>query len=305
MIRADAAKQQLSRRKRRDNIEGFLFAFPPVMKFLLFTLIPLVVGLVVAFYDTGNTYDIFGGTFCGFDNFRTVLTDQVFWQSVVNTLILALSWVISMAIALIISVLMTAKIKGKTFFRVVYFLPYVCSTVAITLIWQVLLDYNYGVVNTIIEFFNGTRINFKGDPNWFQIGLLIMLVWCTTGYKIVILTAALTNVNRSYHEAASIDGANVLQRFWHITIPAISPTVFYLAVTGIIGVLQEFTHSQVWAADGGPNGKGLTIVFYLYREAFDYVDMGTASAVAWLLSIMIIIVTILNFALSKKWVKYD
>ena len=125
------------------------------------------------------------------------------------------------------------------------------------------------------------------------------------GYKIVILTAALTNVNRSYYEAASLDGANAWQKFVHVTMPAISPTVFYLAVTGLINVLQEFTRSQVWAPDGGPNGKGITIVFYLYREGFDYTNMGTASAVAWVLSIMIVLVTIANFALSKKWVKYD
>lgn len=305
MVRADAAKQQTMKRKRRDNIEGFLFAFPPVLRFLLFTLIPLSVGLMVAFFDTGRSYDIFGGTFCGLDNFKKVLTDEVFWQSVGNTMVLALAWPISMAFAMLISVFMAGEIKGKSFFRLVYYLPFVCSTVAVTFMWQVLLDHNYGVINTIIEAISGMRINFRGDPDWYQIGLIIMMVWSTTGYKIVILTAALTNVNRSYYEAASLDGANGLQKFWHVTMPAISPTVFYLAVTGMINVLQEFARSQVWSVDGGPNGKGLTIVFYLYREAFSYINMGTASAVAWILSIVIILITILNFTLSKKWVKYD
>ncbi len=305
MIRADAAKKHDSRRKRRDNIEGFLFAFPPVLRFLLFNLVPLAVGLIVVFLDTNRTYDIFSGVFCGLNNFKKVLTDSVFWQSIGNTLYLGMAWPISMVIALIIAVFLTQKIRGRSFFRLVYFLPFVCSTVAITLIWQVLLDYNYGVVNTIIEFFNGARINFKGDASWYLPGLIIMTVWSTTGYKIVILTAALTNVNRSYYEAASLDGANAWQKFVHVTMPAISPTVFYLAVTGLINVLQEFTRSQVWSADGGPNGKGITIVFYLYREAFTYTNMGTASAVAWILSIMIVLITILNFKLSKKWVKYD
>lgn len=305
MNRADIAKQSLKRRQRRDNIEGILFACPPVIRFMLFTLVPMFVGLVVAFCDTGNSYDVMASEFCGLGNFKEVLTDPVFWESVKNTFILALAWPISMLCALVISVFMAGEIKAKPFFRVVYFLPFVCSTVAITFIWQVLLDYHYGVVNTVIEMISGNRINFRGDADWFQVGLLVMLVWSTTGYKIIILTAALTNVNRSYYEAASLDGANAFQKFWHVTIPAISPTLFYLAVTGLINVLQEFARSQVWAGDGGPNGKGLTIVFYLYREAFDYINMGKASAVAWILSIMIVIITIINFAVSKKWVKYD
>ena len=305
MIRADAVKQNCNRRKRKDNIEGFLFAFPPVLRFLLFNLVPLAVGLIVAFMDTKRTYDIFSGVLCGLDNFKRVLTDPVFWGSIGNTLYLGISWPISMALAMVVSVFLAGKIRGKTFFRMVYYLPFVCSTVAITLIWQVLLDYNYGAVNTILEFISGVRINFRGDPNWYLPGLIIMTVWSTMGYKIVILTAALTNVNRSYYEAASLDGANSWQKFVHVTMPAISPTVFYLAVTGLINVLQEFTRSQVWSMDGGPNGKGITIVFYLYREAFSYTNMGTASAVAWILSTMIVLITILNFALSKKWVKYD
>lgn len=305
MIKANAVKQSYNRRQRKDNIEGFLFAFPPMLRFLLFNLVPLAVGLIVAFMNTNRSYDFTQGTFCGLDNFKTILTDAVFWQSIGNTLYLGLSWVISMALAMVVSVFLAGQIKGKAFFRLVYYLPFVCSTVAITLIWQVLLDYNYGAVNTIIDFLGGARIDFKGDPDWYLPGLVIMTAWSTMGYKIVILTAALTNVNRSYYEAASLDGANAWQKFVHVTMPAISPTVFYLAVTGLINVLQEFTRSQVWAPDGGPNGKGITIVFYLYREGFDYTNMGTASAVAWVLSIMIVLVTIANFALSKKWVKYD
>lgn len=307
MIRADlvASKTKNSNTARRDNIEGFLFAVAPVLRFLVFGLAPLALGLVMAFFSMQYTYDITECEFCGFDNFKEVLNDPVFWESIGNTFYIALSWVFSMIIAIVIAVFLSKKIKGKNFFRTVYFLPFVCSMVAITLMWQVLLDVNYGVINQIIEFFGGTAIDWKGDPDWYIPGLILMTVWSTTGYKIIILTAALTTVNKSYYEAASIDGANSWHKFWHVTIPAISPTIFYLFVTGLINVLQEFTRSQVWDQNGGPNGKGLTIVFYLYRNAFKYSNMGQASAVAWLLAILIIIITILNFAFSKKWVKYD
>ena len=307
MTRADLviSKSKKSNAARRDNVEGFLFAVAPVLRFLVFGLAPLTLGLVMAFFSMQYTYDITECEFCGFDNFKEVLGDPVFWESIGNTFYIALSWVFSMVIAIVVAVFLSKKIKGKSFFRTVYFLPFVCSMVAITLMWQVLLDVNYGVINQIIEFFGGTRIDWKGDPDWYIPGLILMTVWSTTGYKIIILTAALTTVNKSYYEAADIDGANSWHKFWHVTIPAISPTIFYLFVTGLINVLQEFTRSQVWDQAGGPNGRGLTIVFYLYRSAFKYSNMGVASAVAWLLAILIIIITILNFVFSKKWVKYD
>lgn len=307
MIRADLviSKSKSSNVARRDNFEGFIFAMAPVLRFLVFGLAPLTLGLVMAFFSMQYTYDITQCEFCGFDNFKEVLNDPVFWESIANTFYIGLSWVFSMVIAIVVAVFLSKKIRGKGFFRTVYFLPFVCSMVAITLMWQVLLDVNYGVINQIIEFFGGTAIDWKGDPDWYIPGLILMTVWSTTGYKIIILTAALTTVNKSYYEAASIDGANAWHKFWHVTIPAISPTIFYLFVTGLINVLQEFTRSQVWDQNGGPNGKGLTIVFYLYRNAFKYSNMGQASAVAWLLAILIIIITILNFVFSKKWVKYD
>lgn len=307
MIRADLAKRKSGKlnNRSRDNVEGFLFALAPVLRFLVFGLVPLIIGLAMAFMDLGYSFDFTQAQWCGFDNFKRILADEMFWQSISNTLYLGLSWVISMAIALVTAVLMATKIRCLNFYRTVYFLPFVCSVVAITLMWEVLLDVNYGAVNSVIEFFGGERINWKNDPDWYIPGLILMSVWSSTGYKIIILTAALTAVNRSYYEAASLDGANSLQQFWHVTLPAISPTMFFLFVTGMINVLQEFTRSQVWNHNGGPNGKGLTIVFYLYREMRQYIDMGAASAVAWVLSIMIIIITVLNFAFSKKWVKYD
>ena len=307
MYKADIVRKKRSKWQRSKNIQGTIFASIPVLRFVIFGFIPLILGLLMAFLPMKNTFSIIDGLKAGFtfDNFKTVFSDKMFWKSIGNTFYLALAWPISMLIALGVSILLTQNIKGKPFFRTVYFIPFVCSLVAVTLMWNVILDHNYGVANNVIEWIFGVRINWHGDAKWFRFGLICMTVWSTTGYKIIILTAALTSVNRSLYEAASLDGANAPQKVWHVTLPAISPTVFYLFVTGLIDVLQEFTRSQVWHKDGGPNGTGLTMVFYLYREGFKYVNMGTASAVAWILSILILLITLLNFALSKKWVKYD
>ena len=305
MIKADIASKAKKRKLVLQEVQGVAFSIAPVLRFLLFGFVPLLVGLAMAFFNMEYTYDIKPDAFIGFNNFKAVLTDSMFYNSISNTFILAISWPISLAFALLIAVLLTKNIKGKSFYRTIYFVPFVCSVVAVTLMWQVLLDANYGVVNDIINAIFKTKINFKGDPAWFQVGLIIMIIWSSTGYKIVILTAALTSVDKTYYEAAEIDGANAWKRFRHITIPAISPTIFFLLITGLINTLQEFTRSRIWSTTGGPNGKGLTIVFYLYREAFSYINMGTASAVAWLLSLMIALITALNFIMSKKWVHYD
>jgi len=302
-------KKYGSKRKMKwiNEVQGTIFASFPVLRFILFGFIPLVFGLLMAFLPMKYNFDIGLAMEQGFtlDNFRMVLKDATFWKSIWNTFYLALAWPISMLIALLVSILLTKNIKGNPFFRPVYFIPFICSLVAVTLMWNVILDYNYGVANNVIEWLTGTRINWRGDPKWYRFGLICMTVWSTTGYKIIILTAALTSVNKSLYEAAELDGANAFQKVKSVTLPAISPTIFYLFVTGLIDVLQEFTRSQVWDRKGGPNSTGITMVFYLYREAFTYSNMGTASAVAWILSIIIVIITIFNFVFSKKWVHYD
>lgn len=305
MLKADISTKIRKRKLLLEELQGIAFSIWPVLRFVVFGLIPLIVGLAMAFFDMEYTYDIDPNAFIGLGNFITVFKDPMFWNSLLNTLVLALAWPISFMLSLLISVLLSKKIKGKSFYRTIFFIPFVCSIVAITLIWQVLLDANYGVVNDLINSIFNQKINFKGDPDWYQIGLIIMIVWSSMGYKIVILTAALTSVDPTYYEAAEIDGANAWQKFRMITIPAISPTIFFLLTTGLINTLQEFARSQIWSQAGGPNGKGITIVFYLYREAFSYINMGTASAVAWILSIIIMLITLMNFATSKKWVHYD
>jgi multiple sugar transport system permease protein len=288
-----------SRIRRAENIQGFLLAVIPVVRFVIFGFVPMAVALVMAFLKM-DTFLLSDGVFCGLENFRNVLSDKMFWGSILNTFYLAVSLPASLLIALLLAILLAGNIALKKFFRTALFIPFVCSVVAVTLMWRWLLDYNYGIVNQLFNI----DINWRGDPDWYIPGLIMMTVWSSTAYKIILLSAALTQVNENYYEAAELDGAGSFRKLWHITLPAISPTVFFLVVIGLINILQEFSRSQVWDPAGGPNGKGLTIVFYLYRHAFQYIDMGAASAVAWLLSVIILILTFINFKIKDRWV-YD
>ena len=224
----------------------------------------------------------------------------------VNTLWMGTSTLISQVLALIIAYFLSKPIRAKKAFRMIYFVPYVCSVVAVTLMWKYMFNTNYGIINQMLGKTGDNAIDWLGDSDFFTWAVIIMSVWSGMGFGIILYTAALTGVNQSMVEAAKIDGAGAFRTFWNVVLPSISPTSFYLLVMGVIGALQSFAVTNVLATEGGPNGDGITIVFYLYRRVFSYVGtMGEASASAWILALMIMLVTAFQFWGSKKWVNYD
>lgn len=244
----------------------------------------------------------------GIENFKKVLTDSVFWESVVNTLWMGTSTLISQVLALIIAYFLSKPIRAKKAFRMIYFIPYVCSVVAVTLMWKYMFNTNFGIINQMLGKTGDNAIDWLGDSDFFTWAVIIMSVWSGMGYGIILYTAALTGVNQSMVEAAKIDGAGAFRTFWNVVLPSISPTSFYLLIMGIIGALQSFAVTNVLAAEGGPNGDGITVVFYLYRKMFQQTmgnPIGEASACGWILALMIMVVTAFQFWGSKKWVNYD
>lgn len=289
----------------QEEVVGTLLASIPLIGFILFGLIPMICAVGMSFCNIYG-YSFEGAEFVFLDNYKTVLTDGQFWHSVRNTLYMAVSLPIGLILSLVISFLLTKGIRGKSFFKTIYFIPMVCSIVATTLMWKWIFNTQYGVVNQMFGWTGENAVDWLGDSRTYIPTVILMTVWGNMGFKIILFSAALTNVNSSLVEAAKIDGANSVQCFWHITLPAISPTTFYLLVIGCINSLQAFALTNVLSSTGGPNNDGVTIMFYLYRRAFQYVNtMGEASAVAWILAVMIFAVTILNFFISKRWVKYD
>lgn len=290
----------------KEEVMGTALAGIPILGFLLFGAAPLVIAFAMAFLKMkGFGFD--GAEWAGLGNFKALFDTTEFGESILNTLILGLSTFISQIFALGIAYLLSLDIKGRKAWRMIYFIPYVCSVVAVTLMWKYIFNPTYGIINQMLGNTDlaAGAINWLGDPTVFYITVIIMSVWSGMGYGILLYTAALTNVNQSMVEAAKIDGAGPFRIFFKIVLPTISPTTFYLLVMGVIGLLQSFATTNVLAADGGPNNHGVTIVFYMYRAIFSYHDMGLASASAWILAIMIFAVSGLQFVLSRRWVKYD
>lgn len=301
--------QKPRKKIRREEILGLIFANVPLLGFFIFGFIPLVLSVYLSFH-TFKGLRLNSGVFAGFDNFKAILQDEMFFKALGNTGFVLIASIVSLLLSLVISALIATEVKGAKGFKVVYFVPYVCSMVAVTFMWKWIYDYNYGVLNsTLMEWGWITEpINWLGSAEFYRVAMFILLVWGSMGFNIILLTAALTNVSRDLYEAAEIDGATGLKKFLKITVPLISPTIFFLLVTGVNGALQEFTRFQVMTSDGGPEYQGLTVVFYLYRKLFNASggsDLGMATATGWLIAILITVVTIINFRLQRKWVNYD
>ncbi len=298
--------------KTQETIAGTLFASIPVIGFLLFGILPLLFSFFMSFSSIPSfaLTEISFLTHNPFQNYISVLSDPLFYKAVFNTLYAASSLPISMCLGLLLAILLNQKLKMKRLYRTFIFIPYVCSIVAIVLMWRTMLNTNFGPINDFLGLFRIEPIDWLTSSKWFMPAMIIMGVWCGTGFSMILYSAALGNINPAYYEAAEIDGANIFQRFFSITLPLVSPTTFFILIVGIIGSLQEFTRFQAINAVNssiisatGPDNSGLTIVFYLYNKAFaETGGLGQAASVSWILALVTIILTIFNFKISKKWV---
>lgn len=298
-------------RKRlgKEEVQGILYANIPLFGFCLFGLIPLLLSLYLCF-NSFKGLRLHTAKFVEWENFSKILQDEMFWQSLGNTAFVLVAAVVALLLSLAVSALIATNVRGAKGFKAIYFVPYVCSLVAITFMWKWIYDYNYGVLNTTLMDWGWIQepISWLGSAEYYRTAMFVLLVWSSTGFNIILLTAALIGVPRELHEAAQIDGAGEFRRFFSITLPLISPTIFYLLIMGLIGALQEFTRFQVMTPDGGPEYQGMTVVFYLYRQLFNASggsDLGVASAMGWIIAVLISAVTILNFSLQRRWVNYD
>ena len=298
-------------RKRlgKEEVQGILYANIPLFGFCLFGLIPLLLSLYLCF-NSFKGLRLHTAKFVAWENFSKILQDEMFWQSLGNTAFVLVAAVVALLLSLVVSALIATNVRGAKGFKAIYFVPYVCSLVAITFMWKWIYDYNYGVLNTTLMDWGWIQepISWLGSAEFYRTAMFVLLVWSSTGFNIILLTAALIGVPRELHEAAQIDGAGEFRRFFSITLPLISPTIFYLLIMGLIGALQEFTRFQVMTPDGGPEYQGMTVVFYLYRQLFNASggsDLGVASAMGWIIAVLISTVTILNFSLQRRWVNYD
>ena len=296
--------------KRRNNIIGVLFAMSPLVGFALFGILPLIFSIVLSF---GNlpTYDLLDIEFCGLQNYVRIFTeDTEFWQSIGNTFFYAIISVGgTVVISLLASVFLNNIKHGGKAIRIILFIPYVCSVVAISTMWKWLFDYNYGVLNDVVEFIGMERINWLGEASTAMPIMILMSIWSGLGYNMILYSASLNAVSRSYYEAAELDGANGIQKFFKITLPMISPTTFFVMVMGFVGALQSFANFQVMTPSGGPDGTTWTMVLRVWYVGFvedsTLYGMGYASAMSWIVGGIVMIFTAIMFGMSRRWVNYD
>lgn len=300
---AEKTKKKMSRAALREERWGRAFVAPPFIGFLIFMAFPICFAYVASLTTWTGTNNMLDN-FVGAQNYIDLLQDEKFWKSLLNTVIYMIGIPVGMILALILAMGMNRKIPGIKVLRTMYYVPVVSSLVAVAILWAWVFNYDYGLFNTIIKALTGQHgPNWLGDETWVKVSMIIFMVWKGLGTSIILYLAGLQSIPRDYYEAARIDGANSWQLFRNITVPLVSPVTFYLLITGLINGFQVFVEIQVMVPNGGTNYSAATVVYYLYDKAFSSRQMGYGSAIAFILCIIIFIVTLINFKGQDKWVK--
>jgi len=287
----------------KKNLTIFAFTSPWVLGFLSFGIYPII----ISFYYSLCQYDVLREPmFIGLENYRTILyEDAYFWKTIWNTLYYTIFRVpINILLSLLIAILLNRTLKASGLIRATFFLPSLISGVALSVIWIWIFNPQIGLLNTILAFFGLKGPLWLQDENWSKLSLVIMSTWSIGGGRMLVFLAALQNVNPNLYEALKLDGGNDLQCFWHITLPLISPVIFLWSVIEVIASMQIFTEAFIMTK-GGPLESTLFYNLYLYNQAFENFNMGYASALAWILLVITLIITLAQFRLSKKYVYYD
>lgn len=294
-------KTKSSPSKRNEYFWGWFFISPLTIGFLLFTLVPLALAIFYSFTE----YDLFHAPqWIGFDNFIKVFQDEFFGKSLLNALVYAIGVPVGAFIALILSSMLVNISRGSLVYRMIYYLPTICGSVAITFIWQWMYAPTYGILHTFMKSIGMQPIKFLSSK-YFLGSMMVMGVWSGMGVSVLLFYSSLHNISRSLYDAASLDGANGIQKFYYVTLPGISSVLFYILITGILGSLQTFTSFQVISNDY-VNLNNVMPVWWIYKFTGTYgYKYGYASALGVIFGLILILISAIQFVVSKYWVKYD
>lgn len=275
----------------------YFFIAPAVILFAIFTIYPVISSFLLSFKsNVGGEY-----VFSGLHNYIRLFHDPLFYKALKNTFIILIIQVpIMLFLATLLAVALNSPlIKAKAFFRISFFMPAITALVAAAIVFLLLLDENYGLVNYVLSFFGIHKINWISDPFWAKVSVMLVMTWRWTGYNMVILLAGLQGIPQNLYEAASIDGASKIRQFFSITVPQLRPIFLFTFVLSTIGTLQLFDEPYIMT-NGGPNNATLTITQYLYQNGFNYYDFGYASAIAYVLVIIIAILSWLQMKVAGE-----
>ena len=279
----------------KDSFAGLVFILPALLGTFIFIIIPVFFsfGLSFTHWDLLNNI-----SYVGIQNYKELLSDSTFFKILLNTIVFALSTsILGVILPLILASILNSKIRGSEFFKTAYFLPFITPMVVIGIVWQWIFDPNIGLLNTYLHL----HINWLYDTNFAMPAIIIDSVWKLIGYNMIIFLSGLSGVPQNMYEAARIDGASALQIFKNITIPIISPTIFFVVVITTVSSFQVFDLIYMMT-QGGPLNSTNVLVYTIYQNAFEFFNIGKASAIAYVLFVIILVLTLIQWNLRKKLV---
>lgn len=289
--------------KKNEILLPILFLLPAASILLVFQIFPAIYSLYISFFE----WDMISSpVFAGLANYITLSHDSDFWKSLLNTFYFAVGTVpTSIVISFLIAYALNRKMRGLAFFRTAYFLPVVTPMSAVTLVWLWIYQPDVGILNVSLECLGISPQKWLLDPSWAMPAVILMSIWKGLGFNVIIFLVGLQNIPRSYFEAAEIDGASWTQVFTNISVPLMTPTIFFVMIVSLIGSFQTFTQVYMLTPDGGPLKSTSVIVFYLYQNAFSYFKAGYASAIAVVVFVVIFILTLIQNKYIGQKVNYD
>ncbi len=291
----------MSARQKSEFIWGWIFILPTMLGLIVLNIYPMIDTVIQSFYKTGDFGK--GNVFVGLKNYEKVLGDAEVWQALWNTIKYAIVEVpVSVVIALLLAVLLNKKLKGRSAFRTIFFLPMVVAPAAIAMVWKWLYNSNFGLINNLLHI----KVNWISNPQIAIYSIAVIGIWSVLGYNMVLFLAGLQEVPKDYYEAAEIDGANGFNKLMHITVPLISPTIFFVIVTRIIGAMQVFDLIYMMIDLNNPAWKKTeSLVFLFYKYSFEQSKKGYGATVVVVLLVVILILTVIQLIGQKKWVHYE
>lgn len=288
-------KKFVNRLTNNEHFAGWIFIFPALIGTLIFIVIPVICSFGLSFvkWDLLNPMQ-----FVGFANYKEIFSETLFYKIFLNTIVFAVSTsLLGVIIPLILASILNSKIRGSEFYKTAYFLPFITPMIVIGIVWEWIFDPNIGLLNHILHL----HINWLYDTHFAMPALILVSVWKLIGYNMIIFLSALSGISQNMFEAAKIDGANSIQIFKNVTIPLLSPTIFFVVIITAISSFQVFDLIYLMT-QGGPLDSTNVLVYAIYKNAFEYFNVGKASAIAYILFVIILILTLIQWNLRKKLV---
>lgn len=299
-----------SKQKAAGLLTASPFLLPSLIGMLIFSVLPLIISGLISFTDWNGLAALtapgfFQEHFIGLENYKKILSSAEFWRTLGNTAEYIILYIpLMLAASLLVATLLSQTRRGIGFFRVVYYIPVLTSWVAASLIWKTVLSPQYGALNGILSIFGIQGPGWLTDEKWAMPAIVLVSVWKDMGFFGLILLSGVVGINRTYYEAADLDGANGWVKFIRITLPLLTPSIFYVLIVGMINAFQLFPQIMIMTG-GGPNGATQVMVERIYNYGFRYYRMGYASAFSWILFAIIMVFTAIQMKGQERWVHYD